>query len=155
MYNRILWVVVNETHWRNKVFGARQSSRTWLNPLHIKYTTGIIRKKSQNTQHVTVQSQQHKAGAELALKRIYQDKKVFATNLASVESLGRFHLQSILYRVLILVHSHFDLIISLVFQLASRTIAQMANEMQFCCTGGPRLVRFLGFWKNRTMQNSY
>ena len=23
------------------------------------------------------------------------------------------------------------------------------------CTGGPRLVRFLGFWKNHTMQNSY
>ena len=23
------------------------------------------------------------------------------------------------------------------------------------CTGGPRLVRFLGFWKNRTTRNSY
>ena len=95
-YNRNLRVGVNETHWRNKVFGARQSSRTWLNPLHIKYTTGIIRKKSQSTQHVTVQSLQHKAGAELALKRIYQDKKVFATNLALIENLGWFHLQSIL-----------------------------------------------------------
>ena len=81
-------VGVNETHCRNKVFGARQSSMTWNNPLHIKYTTGMIRKKSQSIQHVTVQSLQHTAGAELALKRIYQEKKVFVTNLATVKNLG-------------------------------------------------------------------
>ena len=81
-----------------------------------------------------MQSLQHTAGAELALKRIYLDKKVFATNLAMVERLGWFHLQSMLSRVLILAHLHFDLLISLLFQLESKTIAQMENEMIICCT---------------------